>query len=119
MVLVDTSVWINHLRQGDSKLVELLDANQVLIHPLVIGELACGNLENREEILEELLQLPMIKTASDAEVLSFIEHKRLMGRGVGFIDCHLLASVFIEQGVGLVTRDKNLQKASAELSVLH
>lgn len=92
MILVDTSVWVEHLRHGLPRLATLLQDGEVLIHPWVIGELACGNLRNRSQVLELLQGLPAATVASDAEVLLLIERDRLMGRGIGYVDAHLLAS---------------------------
>ncbi len=92
MILVDTSVWVEHLRHGLPRLATLLQEGEVLIHPWMIGELACGNLRNRSEVLELLKGLPTATVASDAEVLLLIERDRLMGRGIGYLDAHLLAS---------------------------
>ncbi|MEA5414153.1 type II toxin-antitoxin system VapC family toxin [Synechococcus sp. BA-132 BA5] len=92
MILVDTSVWVEHLRHGLPRLATLLQEGEVLIHPWVIGELACCNLRNRHQVLELLQGLPMATVARDAEVLLLIEGDRLMGRGIGYIDAHLLAS---------------------------
>ncbi len=92
MILVDTSVWVEHLRRGLPRLATLLQDGEVLIHPWVIGELACGNLHNRSQVLELLQGLPAATVASDAEVLLLIERDRLMGRGIGSVDAHLLAS---------------------------
>ena len=117
MILVDTSVWIEHLRRGSDALVELLETSSVLVHPFIAGELACGNLINRWQVIENLERLPRAAVASDAEVLSFIEARQLMGRGVGYIDMHLLASVHLSPGAQLWTRDKKLAAVAAELSV--
>ncbi len=92
MILVDTSVWVEHLRHGLPRLAVLLQAGKALIHPWVIGELACGNLRNRADVLELLQGLPAAVVASDSEVLLLIERDRLMGRGIGYVDAHLLAS---------------------------
>ena len=119
MILVDTSVWIDFLRAGGGQLKKLLEYNQVLAHPSVIGELACGNLVNRHEILALLHRLPKATRATDAEVLIFIEQHKLMGRGVGYIDAHLLASARLSQGAKLWSRDKKLAALAAELSVSH
>ena len=83
MILVDTSVWIDHLRQGEPALVQALIQTQVVIHPFIVGELACGNLHNRQNLLELLQALPPVKTAMDQEVMQFIESQKLMGRGIG------------------------------------
>ena len=115
MILVDTSVWIDHLRTGDQRLAHLLESTQVLIHPFVIGELACGNLGNRAAVLTLLAQLPKVATATDAEVLFFIEKHQLMGRGVGYMDAHLLSSAFLDAPTKLWTRDKRLAALTVEL----
>jgi len=108
MILVDSSVWIDHLRVGDPNLVELLNGNGVLVHPFVIGELACGNLKNRKMVLPLLQDLPAVQYATDAEVLFFIEKHGLMGRGIGYVDAHLLAAVMLDGTAQLWTRDKRL-----------
>ncbi|MFM9101499.1 MAG: type II toxin-antitoxin system VapC family toxin, partial [Cyanobium sp.] len=92
MILVDTSVWVEHLRHGLPRLATFLQEGEVLIHPWVIGELACGNLSNRRQVLELLQGLPAATVASDSEVLLLIERDQLMGRGIGYVDVHLLAS---------------------------
>ncbi len=119
MILVDTSVWIHYLRHGDSQLAKLLDAGQVLSHPFVIGELACGNLKNRHNLLALLRRLPASISATDPEVLSFIEQHELMGRGIGYIDVHLLASLYLSTPALIWTRDKRLAAIARELSVAH
>ncbi|MCU7919424.1 MAG: type II toxin-antitoxin system VapC family toxin [Candidatus Thiodiazotropha sp. (ex Epidulcina cf. delphinae)] len=108
MILVDTSVWIDHLRVGEARLVELLNASQVLMHPFVLGEMACGNLKNRDEVLSLLKDLPQARVAVDDEVLYFIEQRHLMGRGIGYVDAHLLAAVALDGSARLWTRDKRL-----------
>ena len=92
MILVDTSVWIDHFRKGDSSLISLLESNQVLMHPFISGELALGNLQNRITILRMLRDLPTAKVADDGEVRLFIERHQLMGSGIGYVDAHLLAA---------------------------
>ena len=115
MILVDSSVWIDHLRTGESALVELLNTGRVLAHPFVIGELACGNLKNRTAVLSLLQDLPAAPVATDDEVLFFIERHSLMGRGIGYIDAHLLAAVSLA-GTGCVwTRDKRLNAVAKSL----
>ena len=108
MILIDTSVWIDHLRAGEPQLVELLNNNRVLVHPFIIGELACGNLNNRKTVLSLLHKLPTARLATDEEVLFFIERHGLMGRGIGYIDAHLLAAISLTGTVRLWTRDKRL-----------
>jgi predicted nucleic acid-binding protein len=117
MILVDTSVWIDHLRRGSSALAEALEREEVMVHPFVIGELACGNLKHRSETLGLLAALPSAAVATDGETLQFIEHHRLMGRGIGWIDVHLLASVMITDGASLWTRDKRLHAVAGKLRV--
>ena len=108
MILVDSSVWIDHLRAGEPTLVELLNSNNVLAHPFVVGELACGNLKNRKMLLSLLQDLPTIQVATDDEVLFFVERHNLMGKGIGYVDAHLLAAVMLEGTARLWTRDKRL-----------
>lgn len=115
MILADTSVWIDHLRSGDEKLASLLHDELVLIHPFVVGELACGNLRDRESVLGLLQALPRATVATDTEVLFFIERHALMGRGIGYIDAHLLASASLSRTARLWTRDARLGKVAAEM----
>jgi hypothetical protein len=117
MILVDTSVWIDHLRTGDATLAALLNSSQAMMHPFVLGELACGNLQQRLELLALLKALPQITVARDDEVLFFIDRHTLMGRGIGYVDAHLLASVALDAGVRLWTRDKRLQALAEELQM--
>ncbi len=116
MVLVDTSAWVDHLREGDGDLAALLEQGQVVMHPLIIGELACGNLRNRRDILGLLQALPQTPTAQHDEVLQLIDSHSLAGYGLGYIDIHLLAAALLA-GVALWTRDKRLAGAAAGLSV--
>jgi hypothetical protein len=115
MILADTSVWIDHLRSGDEKLASLLHDSLVLIHPFVVGELACGNLRDRESVLGLLQALPRATVATDTEVLFFIERHALMGRRIGYIDAHLLASASLSRTARLWTRDARLGKVAAEM----
>lgn len=115
MILVDTSIWIDHLRQRDERLSKLLIQSQVLAHPFVIGELALGNLQNRAAILDALKDLPQAPVATDDEVQSFIEQNSLYGKGIGYIDAHLLAAVRLSPGATLWTRDKRLLAAGTSL----
>lgn len=117
MTLADTSVWVNHLRANDPILMSLLDDNQVVMHPMVIGELACGNLRDRERVLDLLRQLPQVPVADDDEVLFLIERHRLMGRGIGYIDAHLLAAALLGDTVRLWTEDRRLRDAAAGLGL--
>ncbi len=116
MVLVDTSVWISHLRDGNPELADLLDSGEVVCHPFIVGELACGNIKNRNEILSLLQALPMSVVAEHAEVLEFISDNNLMRRGLGYVDIHLLASAVLTD-TPLWTMDKRLKQASDALGV--
>jgi predicted nucleic acid-binding protein len=118
VILVDTSVWIDHLRIGDAALVDHLNAGRVQMHPFIVGELACGNLKHREAVLSLLQDLPTSSVATDEEVLFFIERQRLMGKGIGYIDAHLLTAAALASGSRLWTRDKRLA-AVAETLDLH
>ncbi|MCW5202389.1 type II toxin-antitoxin system VapC family toxin [Desulfobulbus sp. US1] len=117
MILADTSVWIDHLRQTDDMLVSILNSAQVVMHPMIIGELACGNLKNRVILLDLLKKLPAVRPAQNDEVLYFIEHNQLMGRGIGFVDAHLLASLALNSHIVLWTRDKRLDRAANQLGL--
>ncbi|MFV2058109.1 MAG: type II toxin-antitoxin system VapC family toxin [Thiohalomonadales bacterium] len=116
MILVDTSVWIDHFRSHDEALANLLNDNRVLMHPYVLGELACGNLANRGELLRLLGALPQATVATDSEARFFIAQHALMGKGIGYIDIHLLASVALEDTSELWTRDKRLHDVAKALS---
>jgi predicted nucleic acid-binding protein len=118
-VLVDTSVWIDHLRHGHATLALALEEGNVLTHPFVIGELACGNLRRRAEILRLLGELPQAPVASNAEVLEFIERRHLMGRGIGFVDAHLLASVTLAGSARILTADRRLAEVATQLESGH
>ena len=116
MILVDTSVWVEHLRRGLPGLADVLGQGLVLVHPFVVGELACGNLENRREILDLLVALPVAVSATDDEVLHLLEERRLMGRGIGWVDAHLLASALLSEAP-LWTRDRRLAETAAFLGI--
>ena len=118
MILIDTSVWIDHLRQRDDHLVIILLAGHVLIHPWVIGEIACGSLKDREQVLDLLRSLPLCSVALEDEVLLFIEQNKLMARGIGYVDVHLLASTNLS-GATLWTRDKRLLIIAKEMNVAY
>jgi predicted nucleic acid-binding protein len=109
VILVDTSVWVDHLRRGDARLVDLLERANVIMHPFVVGEIACGSLHDRVSILELLQDLPAVAVAEGDEVLGFIDRHVLHGKGVGYIDVHLLASVALTEGAKIWTRDKKLR----------
>lgn len=117
MILADTSIWIAHLRSANSALRELLDGEQVLSHPLVTGELAVGNLKDRQAMIRYLNRMPKAHVATDTEVLWLIEQHRLYGLGLGYIDVHLLASIRLARGHRLWTRDQRLAAASKTLGV--
>ena len=114
MVLVDTSVWVSHLRETHAGLVDLLNDGKVACHPVVVGEIACGNVKNRTSILSLLEALPMALQVEHEEVLAFIDNHDLMGKGLGYIDVHLLASAVLS-GLPLWTLDKKLEKVAEEL----
>jgi predicted nucleic acid-binding protein len=116
MLLVDTSVWVHHLRRGEPRLQQALLDDQILMHPFVLGELACGSLHRRSSILSDLGQLPLAKSADHAEVLAFIERHRLYGKGIGWIDAHLLASAALTR-CRLWTLDSRLGDAAASLKL--
>jgi predicted nucleic acid-binding protein len=113
LILVDTSVWVEHLRRGLPRLAALLQDGEVLIHPWVIGELACGHLRNRQQVLELLQGLPAALVASDAEVLLLIERDQLMGRGIGYVDAHLLGSARLSR-CRLWSQDRRLAVLAEE-----
>lgn len=115
MILVDTSVWIDHFRRGHSGLFNQLEEGAVLCHPFVVGELACGNLQNRFEVIDLLQELPMAPVAEHDEVLHLLQERRLYGRGLGWVDSHLLASTRLT-GCLLWTLDKSLAKAAEEIN---
>jgi predicted nucleic acid-binding protein len=115
LILVDTSVWVDHLRRGEPKLAALLESAQVAVHPFVVGEMACGNLANRQTVLALLKNLPTAVVADGDEVLAYIEGHRLHGKGIGYVDAHLLASVALSEGASLWTRDKRLHDAAVSL----
>jgi predicted nucleic acid-binding protein len=119
VILVDSSVWVGHFRSSDSHLVALLKENLVLTHPMVIGELACGNLPRRREVLGLLSELPSAKAASDEEVLELIERHRLMGRGIGYVDTHLLAASLLTAESRIWTFDARLAAVAAKLAVAY
>ena len=114
-MLVDTSVWVDHLRRGDAQLASALERGQVLMHPFIVGELACGSLADRAKVLELLQDLPAAVVADANEALDFIEQRGLHGKGIGYIDVHLLAATALTQGARLWTRDKRLLRAAQAL----
>jgi len=114
MVLVDTSVWVSHLRETHAGLVDLLNDGEVACHPFIVGEIACGNVKNRTTVLSLLEALPVTISVEHEEVLAFIENHDLMGKGLGYIDVHLLASAVLS-GLPLWTLDKKLGQAAEGL----
>lgn len=117
MILVDTSVWVDHLRSGSPALAAELEAGHVLVHPLVIGEIACGNVRNRREVLGLLAELPSAPAATHPEALEFLERRNLMGRGIGFVDVHLLASTALAASATFWTRDRRLARVAGEMGL--
>jgi len=115
MVLVDTSVWVSHFQEGSPQFEALLMKGRVVCHPFIIGELACGNLKNRKEILSLLEALPAATIADHKEVLYFIEQHQLMGIGLGYVDVYLLASAHLSR-IRFWTRDKKLMEAAVKLN---
>ena len=115
MILVDTSVWVDHLRTGDDQLADLLERRHVVIHPFVVGEIACGSLADRGLVLELLQDLPAAAVAESDEVLGFIDRHELHGKGIGYVDVHLLAAVALTGDTKLWTRDKRLLAAAQAL----
>jgi predicted nucleic acid-binding protein len=118
MVLVDTSIWVDHFNQGDSRLEYLLNENEVVTHPFIIGELACGNIKNRKLIFSLLHALPSISEISKEEFFSFLDQHRLFGTGLGYVDVHLLASALISHCV-IYTRDKSLLSSAFKLKIAY
>jgi predicted nucleic acid-binding protein len=114
VILVDTSVWIEHLRSGSAKLVRLLRSGQVWTHAFIIGEIACGDLRNRSRILADLAALPLAVSATDEEVLRLIDERKLWGKGIGWVDAHLLASAALSK-CPLWTLDNALRRAANSL----
>lgn len=118
MVLVDTSVWIDHFRKGNPRLEALLDEGEVLCHPFIIGELACGQIVNRRQIMAFLCSLPRVVAADHNEVMHLIDGHQLMGTGIGYLDAHLLASARVSSAL-IWTFDVSLDKTSAKLEVAY
>lgn len=117
MILIDTSVWVDHLRGGDAALGALLVGGDVLGHPFVTGELALGNLRQRDLVLNALRELPQAAVAADEEVLHFIDRQALFGLGIGYMGAHLLAAVRLTAGTKLWTRDRRLQGVATQLGL--
>ena len=117
-ILVDTNIWIDHLRQTESVLVDLLERDQVCVHQSVITELALGNLKDRLVFLKALERLMMVRSVDDRGVRHLVEERRLWGRGLSAVDVELLASVVVTPGVALWTRDKRLRQAARDVGAL-
>jgi len=117
VILVDTSIWVDHLRGGNSELAALLEAGRVLAHPFVTAELALGHFKRRRVVLAALADLPHARVATDQEVLEFIELHAVAGLGVGYIDVHLLAAVRLTEDAALWTRDKRLHAVARRMDL--
>ena len=117
MILVDTSIWVDHLWVGDERLAALLDGGEVLAHPFIIGELALGNLRRRYVVLSDLFRLPQADVASNDEVLQLIDRETLFDRGIGYVDAHLLAATRLTTDTRLWTRDRTLNAVAAQLGL--
>jgi predicted nucleic acid-binding protein len=117
MILVDTSVWVDHLRYGEESLSQLLEQEMVYCHPMIIGELACGNLQNRKYLLSLWRNLPLLLEASHKEALYLLESHHLMGKGIGYVDLHLLAASLLTTNTRLWTRDKCLARIANSLGI--
>jgi predicted nucleic acid-binding protein len=119
VILVDSSVWIDHFRRRDADLSGLLRARVVMSHPFVVGELACGHLPKRDAVLATLSRLPCAPVVAHDDVLAFVERHALMGRGIGWVDAHLLASALVAGRVSLWSRDRRLAAAAVERGVAY
>ena len=119
MILVDTSVWVDHLHRTAPSLVELLNRSAVIQHPMIIGELALGSLRDRVRVLELLNDLPRSSVATHDEVMTLVSREALYGKGLSLVDAHLLASIMLTPGSRLWTRDRRLRSAAEELGVTH
>lgn len=116
MILVDTSIWIDYLNNSNTELINLLKSNRVCIHPFIIGELSCGNISNRDEILSLLKALPLVEPALEEEIFTLFDNKKLFGIGLGFLDINLIASALI-YSVKILTYDKSLRKIAKKLGI--
>jgi predicted nucleic acid-binding protein len=117
VILVDTSVWIDHLHKSDPDLVALLNSAEVAQHPMVIGELTLGSLSQRRAVLDNLSELPTLTVATHYEVMYLVDQRRLFGQGLSLVDAHLLTSVLLSPGAELWTRDKKLTAAATQVGV--
>jgi len=116
MVLVDTTVWVAHLRDRNAVLADLLSDGLILMHSFIVGELACGNLKDRAGIISDLIALPAARRAADSDVLQLLEQRKLWGRGLGWVDVHLLASALLSH-CRFWTLDKKLGRVASELGL--
>jgi predicted nucleic acid-binding protein len=119
LILVDTSVWVDHLREGDPVLNNLLQNGEVLAHPFVIGEIALGSIRQRGDVLSLLEALPVIKIADHDEVMGFISKSKLFGTGIGYVDAHLLASTKLHHSAKIWTRDKRLAETASRFGLAY
>lgn len=117
MILVDTSIWIDHLRKPDSGLQKLLESGEVVTHPYVVMELALGSIAKREEVISNLSLLPQSQVAEPAELFALIEKRSLYRKGIGVIDLHLIASALIDSSISIWTRDKRLGEIASSLGI--
>jgi len=117
MILVDTSVWIEHLRNANTELARLLEAGAVLCHPFVVGEIACGTLRHRADVLDALGSLPQAPVASHDEAMTFLDRQAIAGRGIGWVDVHLLASTALAADARLWSFDKRLTAIATGLGI--
>ncbi len=118
MILVDTSVWIDHFRSGTPRLTTVLEEEQVLVHPFVVGELACGNIRNRAEVLSLLERLPQAQVAEQQEVMALVARRHLYGRGIGWVDAHLLSAALLSHAT-LWTFDRPLARLASALGLAY
>jgi predicted nucleic acid-binding protein len=119
MYLVDTSVWIDHLNKSEPLLVSLLNDNVVCTHPFIIGEIALGNLRQREIVIGYLQGIPQARVGSDFEVMHFISKRMLYGKGIGYVDAHLVTSALLMDNIYIWTRDKKLLKITKQFSLAY
>lgn len=117
MILADTSIWIDHLNAGDVLMAQLLDRAEILVHPFVVGELAMGSFRHRKRAFKTLRRLPEMIPVRHSEVIGFVNSARLYGRGIGYVDAHLLAAVRLRPSVRLWTRDHRLRLLASELGL--
>ena len=119
MILADTSIWVDYFRKQNNYFVERLDDDLVVMHPLVYGELVCGGLPKRRDILSQINSLPLLPVVANPEVVAFIKKHNLAGKGIGYIDAHLLAAVAQADSIRLYTHDTHLHQAAQSLSLAH